>query len=257
MNKIKQMNLKDKIVIITGAGSGIGAATAKLFGSHGGRVIVSDINFKNAQKVADEIKENGGMATAVKTDVTDVEDVKALVSNVVAEHGRLDIMVNNAGIGGANQKRTAEHTHDDWHNVIAVNQTGVFYCMQVALQQMTKQGHGAIINVASLAGLKASTNNLSYSASKFAVVGMTKSAALEYGHKNIRINAVCPGYTHSALLSQLLSTREDMGEILKKFTPMGRFGEADEIAEGICWLASDSSKFITGQTLTLDGGISL
>ena len=257
MNKIKQMNFKDKIVVITGAGSGIGAATAKLFGRHAGKVIVSDINLKNAQKVADQIKEAGGMAAAVKTDVTIFEDVEALVGNVIAEYGKLDVMVNNAGIGGANQKKTAEHTHDDWHNVIAVNQTGVFYCMQVALKQMTKQGYGAIINVASLAGLKASTNNLSYSASKFAVVGMTKSAALEYGHKNIRINAVCPGYTHSALLSQLLSTRDDMGDILKRFTPMGRFGEADEIAEGICWLASDSSKFVTGQTLTLDGGISL
>jgi NAD(P)-dependent dehydrogenase (short-subunit alcohol dehydrogenase family) len=251
------MSLKDKIVIITGAGSGIGAATAKLFGKQGARVVVSDLNLKNAQKIAHQVKEAGGMASAVKTDVTIFEDVETLVTNTVAEFGKLDIMVNNAGIGGANQKKTAEHTHDDWHNVIAVNQTGVFYCMQVALLQMTKQGYGAIVNVASLAGLKASTNNLSYSASKFAVVGMTKSAALEYGHKNIRINAVCPGYTHSALLSQLLSSRDDMGDILKRYIPMGRFGEAEEIAEGICWLASDSSKFITGQTLTLDGGISL
>ena len=253
----EKMNLKDKTAIITGAGSGIGAATAKLFAKYEGRVIVSDINLKNAQKVADEIKEAGGMATAVKTDVTIFEEVEALITNVVSEHGTLDVMVNNAGIGGKNQKKTADHTHDDWHKVIAVNQTGVFYCMQVALKQMTKQGYGVIINVASLAGLKASTNNLSYSASKFAVVGMTKSAALEYGHKNIRINAVCPGYTHSSLLNQLLSTRDDMGDMLKKFTPMGRFGEAVEIAEGICWLASDNNKFMTGQTLTLDGGISL
>lgn len=251
------MNLKDKIVIITGAGSGIGAATAKLFAKHGARVVAADIDLKNAQKVADEIKETGGNASAIKTDVTIFEDVEELVSNVIEEYDRLDVMINNAGIGGANQKKTAEHTHDDWHNVIAVNQTGVFYCMQVALKQMTKQGYGAIVNVASLAGLKASRNNLSYSASKFAVVGMTKSAALEYGHKNIRINAVCPGYTHSALLNQLLASKDDMGDILKRYIPMGRFGEADEIAEGICWLASENSKFITGQTLTLDGGISL
>ena len=113
------------------------------------------------------------------------------------------------------------------------------------------------MNVASLAGLKASGNNLSYSASKFAVVGMTKSAALEYGRRNIRINAVCPGFTESALLDQLLSVSPDMGDKLKRFIPMGRFGQADEIAEAICWLASDSSKFITGQTITLDGGNSL
>jgi len=251
------MNLKEKVVIITGAGSGIGAATAKLFGTHGAIVIASDINLENAQKVAEEIQAAGGKASAVKTDVTQFEEVENLIADTVKEHGKLDVMVNNAGIGGANQKKTAEHTHEDWHNVIAVNQTGVFYCMQVALQQMTKQGHGNIVNVASLAGLKASGNNLSYSASKFAVVGMTKSAALEYGHKKIRINAVCPGYTNSALLDQLLSTRDDMGDILKQYIPMRRFGEANEIAEGICWLASDNSKFVTGQTLTLDGGTSL
>jgi NAD(P)-dependent dehydrogenase (short-subunit alcohol dehydrogenase family) len=129
--------------------------------------------------------------------------------------------------------------------------------MKLALEQMLKQGHGNIVNVASLAGLKASANNLSYSASKFAVVGMTKSAALEYGRKNIRINAVCPGFTHSALLEQLLSASPDMGDKLKRFVPMGRFGEAGEIAEAICWLASENSKFITGQTITLDGGTSL
>lgn len=251
------MNLKNKIVIITGAGSGIGAATAKLFGTHGATVIVSDINLESAQKVTDEIQNAGGTASAVKTNVTQFAEVESLIAHTVTTHGRLDVMVNNAGIGGKHQLKTADYRHDDWHDVIAVNQTGVFYCMQVALKQMTKQGHGNIVNVASLAGLKASGNNLSYSASKFAVVGMTKSAALEYGHKNIRINAVCPGYTHSALLDQLLSVREDMGDLLKRYIPMRRFGEADEIAEGICWLASENSKFVTGQTITLDGGTSL
>lgn len=251
------MKLKDKVVIITGAGSGIGAATAKLFGTHKAIVIVADINLENAQKVVDDIDKNGGTASAVKTDVTQFEQVEALITKTVAQHGRLDVMVNNAGIGGKHQLKTAEHTHDDWHNVIAVNQTGVFYCMKVALQQMMSQGSGSIVNVASLAGLKASGNNLSYSASKFAVVGMTKSAALEYASKNIRVNAVCPGYTHSALLDQLLGVSADMGDKLKRFIPMGRFGEATEIAEAICWLASENSKFITGQTITLDGGISL
>ena len=251
------MNLKDKIVIITGAGSGIGAATAKLFGQHGAKVVVSDINLENAEKIVADIKAAGGKASAVHTDVTKFEEVEALVNGTVEQYGQLDVMVNNAGVGGKHQAKTANHTHDDWHNVIAVNQTGVFYCMQSALKQMVKQGHGNMVNVASLAGLKASGNNLSYSASKFAVVGMTKSAALEYGSKNIRINAVCPGYTHSALLDKLLSARADMADLLKRHIPMKRFGEATEIAEGICWLASDNSKFMTGQTLTLDGGTSL
>jgi NAD(P)-dependent dehydrogenase (short-subunit alcohol dehydrogenase family) len=251
------MNLKDKVVVITGAGSGIGEATAKLFGTHKAIIVVSDINLESAEKVASEIRNDGGKASALATDVTQFEQVKELIQTVIAKHGSLDVMVNNAGIGGKHQAKTAEHSLDDWHNVIAVNQTGVFYCMKLALEQMLKQGHGNIVNVASLAGLKASANNLSYSASKFAVVGMTKSAALEYGRKNIRINAVCPGFTHSALLEQLLSASPDMGDKLKRFVPMGRFGEAGEIAEAICWLASENSKFITGQTITLDGGTSL
>lgn len=251
------MNLENKIVIITGAGSGIGAATAKLFATHKATVVAADINLENAQNIASEIISAGGKAEALQTDVTHFEDVEKLIHATVEKYGQLDVMVNNAGIGGKQQLKTADHTHDDWHNVIAVNQTGVFYGMKTALQQMTKQGHGSIVNVASLAGLKASGNNLSYSASKFAVVGMTKSAALEYARKKIRINAVCPGFTHSALLNQLLASAPNMDEKLKRFIPMGRFGEADEIAEAICWLASENSKFITGQTITLDGGTSL
>lgn len=251
------MNLKDKTVVVTGAGSGIGKATALYFGKYGAKVVVSDINPDSAKEVADAILMADGKAMAAKTDVTDLEQVTELLEKAVDSFGQLDVMVNNAGIGGKQQAKTAEHTLEDWHNVVAVNQTGVFYCMKSALSIMQKQGFGNIVNVASLAGLKASGNNLSYSASKFAVVGMTKSAALEYGRRNIRINAVCPGFTESALLDQLLSVSPDMGDKLKRFIPMGRFGQADEIAEAICWLASDSSKFITGQTITLDGGNSL
>lgn len=251
------MQLENKVVIITGAGSGIGAASAVLLARHGALVVVSDIQNERAQKVAEDIISAGGKALAQQTNVTKYGEVEMLISNTIKEYGRVDIMVNNAGIGGENQRKTAEHTLEDWDNVISVNQTGVFYCMKLALKQMMKQGHGNIINIASLAGLKPSGNNLSYSASKFAVVGMTKSAALEYGRKNIRINAVCPGYTHSALLDKLLGSRPEMSDILKKMIPMGRFGEPYEIAEAVAWLASDNSKYMTGQTLILDGGTSL
>ena len=251
------MQLENKVVFITGAGSGIGAASASLLAKHKALVIISDINIDSAQKVADQIKISGGKAFAFKADVSKFEEVELLIAHTVKDHGKIDVLVNNAGIGGENQKRTAEHTLADWDNVIAVNQTGVFYCMKVALQQMMKQGHGNIVNIASLAGLKPSGYNLSYSASKYAVVGMTKSAALEYGRKNIRINAVCPGYTESALLDKLLASRPDMRETLKRLIPMDRFGEATEIAEAVAWLASDNSKYMTGQTLTLDGGTSL
>ncbi len=251
------MQVKDKVVIVTGAGSGIGAATVKHFASFGAKVVVSDFNIEKAQEIADEIIAKGQEAIVIKADVVEYEEVKQLINKTVEQFGQLDVMVNNAGIGPRNLVKTADQTLEDWEKVIAVNQTGVFYCMKLALQQMLKQEYGNIVNVSSLAGLIASANNLCYSASKFAVVGMTKSAALEYANKNIRINAVCPGFTESALLDELIAAKPNMDEKLKSTIPMKRFGKADEIAEAIVWLASDSTKFITGQTLTLDGGISL
>ncbi len=251
------MQVKNKVVIVTGAGSGIGAATAKHFAQYQAKIVVSDIKEENAQKIADEINKNGGTAMVIPANVAKYDEVEQLIAKTVSVHGRLDVMVNNAGIGPKNMARTGEYTLEDWDSVIAVNQTGVFYCMKLALQQMMKQEHGNIVNIASLAGLKASLNNLSYCASKFAVVGMTKSAALEYASKNIRINAVCPGYTESALLDKLLSVKPNMDQRLKSVIPMKRYGLTEEIAEAVVWLASDTTKFITGQTITLDGGTSL
>ena len=250
------MQVKDKIVIITGAGSGIGKATAIHFAKYGATVVVSDINLEKAKEVAAEIVTNGGKALPIKANVAKFEEVENLIKQTVVDFGKLDVLVNNAGIGPS-FLRTHESTLRDWERVIAVNQTGVFYGMKVALAQFLEQGYGNIVNIASLAGLKASPNNISYSASKFAVVGMTKSAAMEYATKNIRVNAVCPGYTESALLNQLLNAKPEMDAILKSVIPMKRYGKASEIAEAVVWLASDNTKFITGQTITLDGGTSL
>jgi NAD(P)-dependent dehydrogenase (short-subunit alcohol dehydrogenase family) len=152
---------------------------------------------------------------------------------------------------------TAEHSFEDWNNVIAINQTGVFHCLKACLKHMMKAGNGNIVNMASLAGLKASGNNLAYSASKFAVVGMTKSAAMEYAPHNIRINAVCPSYTQTPMLDAVVEKQPGIDKKLLRFVPMGRFAEADEIAEAVIWLSSNQSKFITGQTITIDGGLSL
>jgi NAD(P)-dependent dehydrogenase (short-subunit alcohol dehydrogenase family) len=250
------MEVKNKIVIVTGAGSGIGKATAIHFAKHGAIVVVADINLESAQKVVEEIVTNGGICRSIKVNVAKFEEVDYLIKATIKEFGRLDVIVNNAGIG-PNLLRTHESSLEDWNRVIAVNQTGVFYCMKLALVEFLKQGGGTIVNIASLAGLKASPNNISYSASKFAVVGMTKSVAMEYATKNIRVNAVCPGYTESSLLDQLIAAKPDMDAILKSVIPMKRYGKAEEIAEAAVWLASDSTKFMTGQTITLDGGTSL
>ena len=250
------MEVKNKIVIVTGAGSGIGKATAIHFAKFGATVVVSDRQEEAAKDVVAGIVAGGGNAISIPADVTSFEAVENLVAQTVKEFGRLDVIVNNAGIG-PNLLRTHQSTLKDWDKVIAVNQTGVFYCMKVALAQFLKQGGGNIVNIASLAGLKASPNNISYSASKFAVVGMTKSAAMEYATKNIRINAVCPGYTESALLTQLINAKPEMDAVLKSVIPMKRYGRAEEIADAVVWLASDNTQFMTGQTITLDGGTSL
>ena len=231
------MEVKDKIVIITGAGSGIGKATAIHFAKNGATVVVSDINLEKAQKVSNELVTNGGKSLPIKANVAKFEEVENLINTTVAKFGRLDVIVNNAGIGPS-LLRTHEATLKDWDRVISVNQTGVFYCMKLALAQFLKQGYGNIVNIASLAGLKASPNNISYSASKFAVVGMTKSAAMEYATKNIRVNAVCPGYTESALLDQLINAKPEMDAVLKSVIPMKRYGKAAEIAEAVVWFGS-------------------
>jgi NAD(P)-dependent dehydrogenase (short-subunit alcohol dehydrogenase family) len=241
--------MESKTAIITGAASGLGKAMAKAFSEEGYNLILADRN---------EITDISGDHILIrKVDVRNYAEMEGLVALAVEKFGGLDVMINNAGIGPKNLVRTAEFSFEDWDRVIAVNQTGVFYGMKAALIQMQKQGHGNIINIASLAGLKASPNNISYSASKFAVVGMTKSAAMEYGRRNIRVNAICPGYSHSALLDSMFVFKPELQEGLKKMIPFQRYGEASEIADAAIWLASDKSSYMTGQCLTLDGGLSL
>lgn len=251
------MSFTNQVVLVTGAASGIGAATARLFAEKGARVVLADVQKEKLEEQVLALKAEKFDASPLWMDVSSYEHVQGGIQYVVQQKGNLDIIINNAGVGNKAMVKTAEHTLEDWDRVIAINQTGVFFCMKFALQQMLKQGHGNIVNVASLAGLKASGRNLAYSASKFAVVGMTKSAALEYASKNIRINCVCPSYTHSALLDQVFEADPSMHDKLLKYVPMKRYGEPNEIAEAILWLASNKTEFITGQAITIDGGLSL
>ncbi|HAS39594.1 MAG TPA: short-chain dehydrogenase [Microscillaceae bacterium] len=246
------MEFQDKVVMITGAGSGIGRAASLMYAKAGAQVVVSDINPKGGEETVKMIAEAGGKASFIAANVAKLEEVEQLINQVVEQFGSLDVAVNNAGIGDFNQKKTAEHSVDSWDRVIAVNQTGVFYCMKEELKQMMKQKSGSIVNISSIAGVRGLPNNLAYVASKHAVVGMTKTAAMEYAKHGIRINAVCPVFTLTNLFKP--EYFGDKAEKLREGIPMKRYGTADEIAEAIIWLSTDKASFVTGHIMSVDGG---
>jgi len=245
-----------KVGLITGAGSGIGLAAAKLLAQNEYNLIVSDIDSESGQKAKEALEAIGGDHIFVKADVSKFEEVKSLIQSALAKFDQLDLVVNNAGLGPKQLFKTSDHSLEDWDKIIAINQTGVFYGMKLALPQMVKQGQGNIVNVASLAGIKGSATGIAYSASKFAVVGMTKSAALEYAKYGIRINCICPSFTDTPLFNDSVLGSEGIKEKLLKTIPMRRVATTEEIAESVLWLASDKSSFITGHSLIIDGGLS-
>lgn len=247
------MNYTDKTVLITGAGSGIGRTAAIAYAKAGANVVVSDINTTGGETTVQDIQQSGGNAIFVPADVSQYEQVAALVQHTVAHFGRLDIAINNAGIGAA-QLRTHEANIDEWNAVIAVNQTGVFYCMQHELREMLKHKSGCIVNVSSIAGLRAMPKNIAYSASKFAVVGMTKTAAKEYAKFGIRINALCPVFTPTGLFRPELFPAE-IAHTFEQTIPMKRFATVDEMANTLLYLTSELASFVTGHAMPVDGGL--
>jgi len=247
------MRFENKVVLITGAASGIGKAAAETFAKEGAKIVLSDYNTKLGEMTTAEIIKQGGQAIFVSADVSKYEDVKALVDKAVEEYGCIDIALNNAGIGGP-LAPTSEVKPSDWDRVIAVNQTGVYYCMKEELRVMGEQRKGCIVNISSIAGVRGLPNQIAYVASKHAVAGMTKTAALEYARYGIRVNAVCPVFTHTPLVEQLLSMRSDLEEKLLKTIPLRRFGEVEDIVNAITWLSADASSFITGMIMKVDGG---
>jgi NAD(P)-dependent dehydrogenase (short-subunit alcohol dehydrogenase family) len=244
----------EKVALVTGAASGIGRSTAQAFAREGAQVIVSDIAVEAGEETVQLIRDVGGEAHFVRADVSDPEDVAALVQTAVARYGRLDYGINNAGIGST-WTRVADYALEEWNRIIAVNLTGVFYCLHYELKQMLQQGKGAIVNTASIAGLRGLANSAAYTASKHGVVGLTKSAALEYATRNIRINAVCPVFTRTPLFEALFEVNPTYEERLKRNIPMRRYGTPEDIARAILWLCSDNADFVTGHALPLDGGM--
>ncbi|MEP1035080.1 SDR family oxidoreductase [Ekhidna sp.] len=253
------METSNRVCVITGAAHGIGAATARLMSLHGMmNVVLSDRDKEGADSLMNHLNTiRPKSSIAFTTDVSDSKQVSQLMKAAFDRFGRLDILINNAGISQSKVAKTADSSLEDWDKVIAVNQSGVYYGMKYAIPYMLEQGHGTVVNVASLAGLVAAPNNVAYAASKAAVINMTKTVALEYGKKNIRVNAVCPGYTDTNHFDQLHESKPELKERLLRATPMKRLAKVDEIADTIYWLCSDQTTFITGQTLTIDGGISL
>lgn len=242
--------LDNKVALVTGAGSGIGLAIAKLYAKEGAKVIVSDINEEHGKSVVEEIKSNGGEASFVKADTSDPQQIEALVNATVEIYGRLDIACNNAGIGGESNL-TGDYSLDGWKKVIDINLDGVFYGCKYELMQMEKNGGGVIVNMASIHGTVAAPLSSAYTSTKHAVVGLTKNIGAEYGEKNIRCNAVGPGYIDTPLLDQL--DAEHKKTLIGKH-PMGRLGKAEEVAELVLFLSSDKSSFMTGGYYLIDGG---
>jgi NAD(P)-dependent dehydrogenase (short-subunit alcohol dehydrogenase family) len=248
-------DFKGKVALITGAASGLGRATALLFAEKGAKVVVSDVAVEGGHETVSMIQAIGGEATFIVCDVANEASVTELITKTVEVYGRLDCGINNAGIGGL---WTATHKYptDNFEKVMAINTTGVFMCMREELKVMTQQGSGAIVNVASVAGLSGFPNNVAYAASKHAVVGMTKSAGLEYAKKGIRVNAACPVFTITPMVTGMFDViGDEMKDKLEASIPMKRFGKPEEIAEAIVWLCSDSASFITGHALPIDGGM--
>src|SRR6266705_1326596 len=254
MERTMNITFENKVALVTGAASGLGLATAKAFAEAGASVVLADWAEKEVRAAAKELADKGHKTLAVTCDVCDDEQVEAMVKKTVTEFGRLDAAYNNAGIQNV-LAETADSPRADYDRVMDINLRGVWSCMKFELQVMRKQGSGPIVNCSSLGGLVGGAERGIYHAAKHGVIGFTKSAALEYAARGIRINAVCPGLIWTPMADQMVAAGQ--GEALKameKSIPMGRVGRPEEIADAVLWLCSDAASYVTGQSISVDGG---
>src|SRR5258707_13492438 len=249
------ISFEGKVALVTGAGSGLGLATANAFAESGASVALADWNEKAVRSAAADLKSRGHQVLAIRCDVADDAQVEAMVQQTVATFGRLDAAYNNAGVQNV-LAETADSPRDDYDRVMAINLRGVWSCMKFELQQMRKQGSGAIVNCSSLGGLIGGAQRGTYHAAEHGVIGFTKSAALEYATGGIRMNEVCPGLIRTAMADKMEAGGQ--GEALKMmremFVPMQREGRPEEIANTVLFLCSDAASYITGQSISVDGG---
>ena len=245
-----------KVAFVTGAAGGIGRATALAFAREGASVVVSDISEQSVRDTARRIEELGTRLLAVACDVTRTEDVKAALDETIETFGRLDVAFNNAGVENE-VKPMADVTEEEWDRIVAINLRGVFLCMKYEVPLMLRQGGGAIVNTSSGAGVKGFGGGAAYVAAKHGVVGLTKSAALDYATSNIRINAICPGIIDTDMIGRLVHDSDERRRAFLAQEPIGRMGKPEEIAETVVWLCSDMASFITGHALVADGGQTL
>ena len=248
------ISFEKQVALVTGAASGIGLATAKAFAQSGASVALADWNEKAVRSAAEELAGQGHKTLAIRCDVADDAQVEAMMDQTVAAFGRLDAAYNNAGVQNE-LAEAADQTREDFDRVVGINLRGVWSCMKFELRQMRKQGSGTIVNCSSLGGLVGSPERGIYHAAKHGVLGFTKSAALEYAARGIRINAICPGLIQTPMSDQMVAAGQ--GEALKemeKSIPMGRVGRPEEIANAVLWLCSDAAGYVTGQSISVDGG---
>src|ERR1700722_4175065 len=248
------ISFEAKVALVTGAASGLGLATARAFAESGASVALADWNEKAVRSAAEELERQGYKTLAIRCDVADDSQVQAMVEQTVAAFGRLDAAYNNAGVQNV-LAETADTTPEDYDRVMGINLRGVWSSMKFELEQMRKQGSGAIVNCSSLGGLVGGAERGVYHAAKHGVIGFTKSAALEYAARGIRINAVCPGLIWTPMSDQMVAAGQ--GEALaalEKMIPMGRVGRPEEIASAVLWLCSSAASYVTGQSISVDGG---